>query len=232
MHVKWVTVIYEHIFLNLFRTQLFREFKLCKLLLRPLDDHSSARCSSSRQLRGYSRQTESYISSLSNTVDNSANDADFDDYNLPWGDLRRSALYRYQRPGSRAYSLPTKVGLGTLQPFTYYWGGRRCIDNGAPGVAPLACQPRSDWVRRLRLVYTADFVAVTKNAAEKHVVWMAVRRRAILSTCLVLPLAAVTDRDSGNILRLHRVCEWIASGLGSIKLLKHGLQKAMLLWNM
>ena len=121
-----IPLIYEHIFLNLFRTQLFREFKLCKLLLRPLDDHSSARCSSSRQLRGYSRQTESYISSLSNTVDNSANDADFDDYNLPWGDLRRSALYRYQRPGSRAYSLPTKVGLGTLRPFTYYWGGRCC----------------------------------------------------------------------------------------------------------
>ncbi|KAI0239141.1 hypothetical protein LSAT2_010110 [Lamellibrachia satsuma] len=94
------------------KTQLFREFKLCKLLLRPLDDRSSARCSSSRQLRGYSRQTESYISSLGNTVDNSANDADFEEYNLPWGDIRRSALYRYQRPGSRAFSLPAKIGLG------------------------------------------------------------------------------------------------------------------------
>ena len=39
----------------------------------------------------------------------------------------------------------------------------------------------------------------------------------------MLPSAAVTDRESGNILGLQRVCEWIASGLGSIKLLKHGL---------
>ena len=44
-----------------------------------------------------------------------------------------------------------------------------------------------------------------------------------------LPL--VTDRASGKILRLQRVCEYIASGLGSIKLLKHGLQIAMLLGN-
>ena len=27
-------------------------------------------------------------------------------------------------------------------------------------------------------------------------------------------------------------CEWIASGLGSIKLFKHGLHEALLLWNM
>ncbi|KAK2187817.1 hypothetical protein NP493_153g02003 [Ridgeia piscesae] len=37
---------------------------------------------------------------------------DFDEFNLPWGDIRRSALYRYQRPGSRAFSLPAKIGLG------------------------------------------------------------------------------------------------------------------------
>ena len=43
---------------------------------------------------------------------------------------------------------------------------------------------------------------------------------------------AVTDQMSGNILRLRRVREWRASGLGSIKLLKHGLQKAMLLGKM
>ena len=48
----------------------------------------------------------------------------------------------------------------------------------------------------------------------------------------MLPTDAVTDQLSGNILRLRRVREWRASGLGSIKLLKHGLQKAMLLGNM
>ena len=68
--------------------------------------------------------------------------------------LRWSALYRYQRPGSRAYSLPTKVGLGTSHPFTYYWGGRRCTATSAPGVAPTACQPRSDWVRYGLLLIT------------------------------------------------------------------------------
>ena len=57
-------------------------------------------------------------------------------------------------------------------------------------------------------------------------------RLAPASTCLVLPTDAVTDQLSGNILRLRRVREWRASGLGSIKLLKHGLQKAMLLGNM
>ena len=100
------------------RTQLFREFKLCKLLLRPLDDaHYSAGRGSSRVLRGYSRQTESYVSSLSNSADNSANDADFDDENMGWGDpysFNRSALYRYKRPGSNAYSLPARIGLGTV----------------------------------------------------------------------------------------------------------------------
>ena len=97
------------------RTQLFREFKLCKLLLRALDDRYSARRGSSHLLRGYSRQTESYMSSLSNSADNSANDADFDDENMGWGDtygFTRSSLYRYKRPGSNAYSLPARVGLG------------------------------------------------------------------------------------------------------------------------
>ena len=111
--ISYDIITSEYVDNFLCRTRLFRELKLCKLLLRPLDDRGSARCSSSRQLRGYSRQTESYISSLSNTVDNSANDADFDEFNLPWGDIRRSALYRYQRPGSRAFSLPAKIGLGT-----------------------------------------------------------------------------------------------------------------------
>ena len=34
----------------------------------------------------------------------------------------------------------------------------------------------------------------------------------------MLPTDAVTDQLSGNIVCLQRVCEWSASGLGSIKL--------------
>jgi hypothetical protein len=96
------------------RTQLFRELKLVKLLLRPLEDRQSASRGSSRNIRGYSRQTETYVSSLSNSVDNSGHEG-LDDDDL-WGDLNYSALYRYQRPGSRALSVPIKCihGEGLL----------------------------------------------------------------------------------------------------------------------
>ena len=47
------------------------------------------------------------------SADNSATDVtDLDDDGGIWGpDFRRSALYRYQRPGSRAFSLPSRLGL-------------------------------------------------------------------------------------------------------------------------
>ena len=93
-----------------YRTQLFRELKLNKLLLRQLDDrYSATRRGSHYTLRGYSRQTETYASSLSNSVDNSANDAtDLDDESV-WGVDQRALLFRYQRPGSRAISLPPRL---------------------------------------------------------------------------------------------------------------------------
>ena len=53
------------------------------------------------------------MSSFSNSADNSANDADFEDENM-WGDIHKSALFPYRRPGSRAISLPTRLGLGRL----------------------------------------------------------------------------------------------------------------------
>ncbi|XP_074646346.1 uncharacterized protein LOC141902488 [Tubulanus polymorphus] len=84
------------------KTKLFREFKLSKLLLRPLDDRYSASRGSSRNIRGYSRQTGSYLSSLSNSA---AHDAD----EFSWSDYR-AELFRYQRPGSRALSLPILQG--------------------------------------------------------------------------------------------------------------------------
>ncbi|XP_056020779.1 uncharacterized protein LOC125650178 isoform X15 [Ostrea edulis] len=91
-------------------TQLFREFKLCKLLLRPLDDRYSASRNSSNQLRGYSRQSESYISSLSNSADNSGHDG-IDDEELAsmQNQLQNSTLFKYQRPGSRAISMPPRL---------------------------------------------------------------------------------------------------------------------------
>ncbi|KAK3093892.1 hypothetical protein FSP39_021520 [Pinctada imbricata] len=90
-------------------TQLFRELKLCKLLLRPLDDRYSASRGSSRQIRGYSRQSESYVSSLSNSADNSAHDEiDDDDSAFMQGHIKHSDLFKYQRPGSRAVSVPTR----------------------------------------------------------------------------------------------------------------------------
>ncbi|XP_021361721.1 uncharacterized protein LOC110455726 isoform X3 [Mizuhopecten yessoensis] len=97
-------------------TQLFREFKLCKLLLRALDDRYSAG-RHSNTLRGYSRQSESYVSSFSNSADNSAHDEiDDEDEEMTFMDssnLRHSALYRYQRPGSKALSVPTRMCLGS-----------------------------------------------------------------------------------------------------------------------
>ena len=96
------------------RTELFREFKLCKLLLRPLEDRLSATYrGGSSKIRGYSRQTEDYASSLSNSGDNSAQyDFEQEGYGGWEPTYRRSALYRYPRPGSRAFSLPSRVGLG------------------------------------------------------------------------------------------------------------------------
>ncbi|XP_061163908.1 regulator of G-protein signaling 22-like isoform X6 [Saccostrea echinata] len=91
-------------------TQLFREFKLCKLLLRPLDDRYSASRNSSNQLRGYSRQSESYVSSLSNSADNSGHD-EIDDEEMAsiQNQFQNSTLFKYQRPGSRAVSMPIKL---------------------------------------------------------------------------------------------------------------------------
>ncbi|XP_078313746.1 uncharacterized protein LOC111129190 isoform X4 [Crassostrea virginica] len=91
-------------------TQLFREFKLCKLLLRPLDDRYSASRNSSNQLRGYSRQSESYVSSLSNSADNSGHDEiDDEEMAIMQSQFQNSTLFKYQRPGSRAVSMPTRL---------------------------------------------------------------------------------------------------------------------------
>jgi hypothetical protein len=95
------------------RTALFREYKLCRLLLRALDDRRSAARNSA--VRGYSRQSGSeYTSSLSNSADNSANVAELDanEFGWNWNDVHKSALFKHMRPGSRAYSVPTGFAMG------------------------------------------------------------------------------------------------------------------------
>ena len=58
------------------------------------------------------------MSSLSNSVDNSTAKDDIGELGesgTGWGENglpRRSALYRYDRPGSRAFSLPIYAALG------------------------------------------------------------------------------------------------------------------------
>lgn len=84
---------------------------MLKLLLRTLDDRnqSSARSHHSSQIRGYSRQTESYVSSLSNSADNSADEGDYDE---EWsGD---SSFQHNHMDGacSRTMSLPAHLGEG------------------------------------------------------------------------------------------------------------------------
>ena len=44
-----------------FRTDFFRDFKLCKLLTRSLDDERSDSATSSQLIGGYSRQSRTFI---------------------------------------------------------------------------------------------------------------------------------------------------------------------------
>src|SRR6218665_270028 len=100
-----------------YRSYLFREYKLCHLLLRPLCDRASAGHRSYTGLRGYSRQTaDSCLSSLSRGP-NSAKEVDLSDSGA-WREAQggggggETTLFKYKRPGSRAVSLPIYAGLG------------------------------------------------------------------------------------------------------------------------
>lgn len=80
-------------------------------MLRTLDERFQRSAShKSSQIRGYSRQTESYVSSLSNSADNSANEGDYDE---EWsGDS--NDRYVVDQPGSHTVSLPAQLGHGIL----------------------------------------------------------------------------------------------------------------------
>ena len=133
-------------------TQLFREFKLCKLLLRPLDDRYSASRGSSRQIRGYSRQSESYVSSLSNSADNSAHDEiDDEDIAFMQGQIKHSELFKYQRPGSRAVSVPTRFDFaqGNIPGFWPDCGtilAYRLMLSVHPSICPSVCLTSTFWL--------------------------------------------------------------------------------------
>lgn len=96
------------------RTKLFLEYKLCKLLTRPLDERHSISRLSSRGLRGYSRQTVSYTTTTSTSLAQSRAASAYDDESdLSWqNDAERAGLFKYLRPGSRCISLPPMFGLG------------------------------------------------------------------------------------------------------------------------
>lgn len=110
-----------------YRSYLFREYKLCRLLLRPLGDRLSAGHRSGTGLRGYSRQTaDSCLSSLSHGP-NSAKDVDLSESGA-WREAHGgggSTLYKYNRPGSRAFSLPIYAGLGKFSRLIVVWQTRR-----------------------------------------------------------------------------------------------------------
>ncbi|XP_071834879.1 regulator of G-protein signaling 22-like isoform X3 [Apostichopus japonicus] len=95
------------------RTKLFLEYKLCKLLTRPLDERHSISRLSSRGLRGYSRQTVSYTTTTSTSLAQSRAASAYDDESdLSWqNDAERAGLFKYLRPGSRCISLPPMFGL-------------------------------------------------------------------------------------------------------------------------
>nr|XP_006815280.1 PREDICTED: uncharacterized protein LOC100368829 [Saccoglossus kowalevskii] len=102
-----------HVFYFFLRTQLFLEYKLCKLLVRSLEDRGPSR-QSSRSVYGYSRQTTSFASSsLGNSHPRSTYDNE-SEVSEPWAsEINRSGILgRYLKPGSRAQSVPSYVPLG------------------------------------------------------------------------------------------------------------------------
>lgn len=99
--------ISTEIFVFLFRTRLYLEYKLCRLLLRTLDNRAA--CASSRGLRGYSRATSySVLSPIGNGVRPSSHSS-----NHSWP--ARSVRHFGRRPLGSATSLPAMLNLGMGQ---------------------------------------------------------------------------------------------------------------------
>ncbi|CAF0839419.1 unnamed protein product [Brachionus calyciflorus] len=132
-----------------FRTDFFREFKLCKLLTRPLEEERSDSATSSQLIGGYSRQSPPISNSLStddpdqgshnpvlfaspsnkdsNKITNLdeilntfySNSVEMDSsfqIDLPYLDRFNRALF--QRPGSRALSVPSYFPFATMNRYS------------------------------------------------------------------------------------------------------------------
>ncbi|KAI8515025.1 hypothetical protein Bbelb_076160 [Branchiostoma belcheri] len=90
------------------RSRHFREYKLCKLLLRRLDNNrQSLSRQSSRGIRGYSQPTSS-LGTSSNRGHHVQQLAESYGSSMGWPEIS-SAIFRYARPGSRAISLPASI---------------------------------------------------------------------------------------------------------------------------
>ncbi|XP_014767812.1 uncharacterized protein LOC106867448 [Octopus bimaculoides] len=88
------------------RSELFREMKLCKQILRPLDEQRVGDSQESSQLiRGYSRQTGSCVSSLSNGA--SSTFIESQEPNYSWINLTYSAPQPQRTYFSQTASEPT-----------------------------------------------------------------------------------------------------------------------------
>ena len=74
---------------------------------------------------------------------------------------------------------------------------------------------------------------MTQSATNRFTT-IATSKRDIFRTCRVPLPPCLTESQASrfNTSALRRVFDWIASVLGAIKVLKHGVQKAMLLWDM
>lgn len=104
------------IFVFPFRTRLYLEYKLCRLLLRTLDNRAA--CASSRGLRGYSRATScSVLSPIGNGVRPSSHSSN---HSWPASFVRHFG----RRPLGSATSLPAMLNLGMGQKPVE---GRNCV---------------------------------------------------------------------------------------------------------
>ncbi|KAH9492920.1 hypothetical protein Btru_032617 [Bulinus truncatus] len=161
------------------RTQLFRELKLVKLLLRPLDnDRQTASRDSSRNIRGYSRASESYISSLSISGEKSTNN-NLDDLDFEWDEPDYPALFPYQRPGSRAFSLPAMLFLdnGKYAPRPSLTSTKKKSSDPISGKPMSSASTRSSYETNSELQLqlaelSQSFTRRSNSISEKHILPM------------------------------------------------------------
>ncbi|CAK8693166.1 unnamed protein product [Clavelina lepadiformis] len=95
-------------------TQMYRELKLCKLLVRPLDPRRG-----SSRIRGYSRLSIGYTTTTSMISGTLRNESPLraltsldDQSSIDWAEVTSDKFTTIPRPTSKAFSLPPNMGLG------------------------------------------------------------------------------------------------------------------------